>query len=195
MKICPACKAENENTAKFCLVCGRLLSGAEIIEDPAPEEPAAAPGETPFEEPVREEIPVEEDKEEPVFEEPAAEEPAEPAEPEVTAEEPEEPAAGEPAQKESAPEKKARGTLTTGQYFLLEGLFAIPVIGTVCLFIFSLSHPKNDSLRRFSSSVLIWRLILYLIAFIVLALMLFRFKEWAPKIMEQMRSFDGMLLN
>lgn len=189
MKICPACKAENENSAKFCLVCGRILTGAEIVEDPVREE-EPAPGtpeeEKVFEEPVREEPPREEPKPEPEPEKPF-EEPAPEEKPEEEPELKEEPA---PAKKE-----KTAGVLTTGQYFLLEALFAIPVVGIVCLFIFSLSHPKNDSLRRFSASVLIWRLILCLVLFVLFAIFLFNFKEWGPALAARLNTFEGVVIH
>lgn len=187
MKYCPACHAENEDTARFCLVCGHLLSGKETPsegpdaeKEPAEEAREAAEPAAPdaAEEPRgEEEASAEETFEETVIEEPAKEETPEPGK-----------GAGE-----AAPAKS--GLLTTGQYFLLEALFAIPVIGTVCLFVFSLSRPKNESLRRFSSSVLIWRLILYILVFAGFAVILVSFKTWVPKIAGFIDSVEKELMH
>ena len=177
MKICPACQAEMEDSVKYCLVCGRFL-GETAPEPEAPVGEAAEPEAPAAEEDPAEEAPAQEPEpaEEPVAE---PDEPAEPAEPE----EPAEPAApaAEEDKTEEAPQKE-ENSLSTLQYFLLEALFAVPVIGIVFMFIWSLGQPKNGALKRFSASVLIWRLILYIILFTLFISLLLTAGRWVPRI-------------
>lgn len=198
MKICPDCKAENADSAKFCLVCGHLLTKADITEE-MPGTAGTSEADTSYGEPNKPEFGTEEDRFEDVPETDAPKTDApETDAPETEAPETEAPEADVPeddaetygkecapidlpASEEPAKDVKEAGLLKTWQYFLLEVLFALPLIGTVCLFIFSLSRPKNESLRRFSASRLIWRLILYILVFVLVAVFLIRFDHWAPR--------------
>lgn len=158
MKLCPACQAEAADDARFCLVCGHALSAPAVSAYETPEQPAG------------EEAPLVSEPEEAPAEEPPVflfEDPAPESEPVP------EPEPGETP----APEKRG-GALNTWQYFLLELLFAVPLIGTVCLFIFSLGRPRNGSLRDFAASRLIWRLIFYIVLVALLLLLMFNFRHW-----------------
>lgn len=205
MKYCPACHAEMADTAKYCLVCGHVLSAQEIQEEPVADTESTV---TEPAEPVCPEEPQTAAEPEPAPEEPApetAEEPTEPAGegPECAGTDMEKVAGAdlseeeEPAEPEETEPEEGPGTgmLTTWQYFLLEALFAIPVIGTVFLFIFSLGRPKNESLHRLSASVLIWRLIIYIVLVAALAVALINFKEWAPKLAEYLDSFSSVAMH
>lgn len=188
MKICPDCKAQNADSAKFCLVCGHLLTEADITEE-MPGTAGTAEADTSYGEPNKPEFGTEEDRFEDVPETDAPETDAPETEaPETDVPEDDAETYGKecapvdlPASEEPAKDVKEAGLLKTWQYFLLEVLFALPLIGTVCLFIFSLSRPKNESLRRFSASRLIWRLILYILVFVLVAVFLIRFDHWAPR--------------
>lgn len=179
---CPACKAMLADNVRFCLDCGFDLSSSEVPEEPAAEEPVA-------EEPVAEEpaAPEEEAPEEEAPEEDPFAGTAE-SDPNPDIDPPEEKdtvildefITGEKEPEEEASEEEKKGMLATWQYFLLELLFFIPVIGTVFLFIWSIGHPKNESLHRFASSKLIWRLIVYVLLFVALLILLFTVKKWGP---------------
>ena len=135
----------------------------EVCEEKAPEEAAPAPEEVPEQEaaPVQEEEPAAEEAT-PVFEEPAPA-PEEPVKPE---------APRPPMQNVLVPDE-SRNKLSTIQFMLLELLFCIPAVGLVFLFIWGAGRPRNETLRRFSASLLIWRLIIYitlLVVFICLVL-------------------------
>ncbi|MDO4543288.1 MAG: zinc-ribbon domain-containing protein [Clostridia bacterium] len=69
-------------------------------------------------------------------------------------------------------------TLSTGAYFGLMILFAIPVIGLIFMFIWACGQPKNKSLKRFSAAALILRLITLILfmAAVIVFLILFRDK-------------------
>lgn len=168
MKHCPNCNTEVSEEAGFCPECGfsflTVQKAEEPVADPAPAEETPAPQADG--EPSAEEAPA-------LFAEEEGEEPA----PELKAE--------EESEEEEAPEDK-KNMLATWQFFLLEALFAIPVIGTVFLFIWAVGHPKNESLRRFASSVLIWRLLFYVLVFAAVAVMLLTFKDWAPRVSQYM---------
>lgn len=189
MKYCSACGAEMADTAKYCLVCGHVLSGTVTEEEPAaaPEQEACAAAAA--EEPCVQEAPA--------APEGPAEEPAGTEETPEAEERAEETPEEEPADTEEPEPEKEQGTgmLTTVQYFLLEALFAVPVVGTVCLFIFSLCNPKNENLRRFSASVLIWRLIIYILLVAALVVLLLNFRSWAPKLAQYANSFSATVIH
>ena len=147
MKQCPNCGNTVLDDAKFCVECGQPLSAEAPVTEAAPVE--AAPVET------------------------AAEAPAAPAEPAApVAKAPEAPVpVAVPAASQEAPADmpivtqvpSRKQMLSTFQYILLTMLYGLPVIGLVFLFIFGAGHPKNVSLKRFSSAMLILRLVFWIV--------------------------------
>ncbi len=140
MKLCPHCGSQLSDDAKFCVECGQALpEDAPQVVTPAPEAPAAeAPAEAPAAPAPVEAAPV-----------PAAA----PSEPPVA------PSADGPIITQMPPKKQM---LSTGQYFALSLLYALPVIGLVFLFVFGAGHPKNGSLKRYSAAMLILRLLVWI---------------------------------
>lgn len=190
MKYCPSCQYQTEEDAKFCPECGAPMEDMPSDTAPVEVEPEAAPCEKP-EEPAPEEAaetPAEAPEEEPAAEEPAAEEPAPAAEepvqepvcavPAVTAAPAAAAAAPVPAQKDDSQ------LLSTFSYMMLQVLFRIPVIGIVFLFIWGAGSPKNASLKRYSASVLIWRLIGFILLLAVAIVGVIKFGAVAEKLLK-----------
>ena len=138
MKQCPYCGNALEDDAKFCDECGKSLPEAEAVVAEAPENGPADPIAEPVTAPVESAAPVAEA---------AAAVQAEPAPdiPVVT----------------QVPNKKQM--LSTFQYVVLSLLYGLPVIGLIFLFVFGAGHPKNPSLKRFSSALLILRLLFWIV--------------------------------
>lgn len=194
MKYCMNCGKQSNDDALFCRDCGTRFEAAKIepeevieadtpetedvVEQVVPSEPApvgideqaadtceALEGEVQDDDtiqpsaPEQVEVAIEEEKPMPVMVMPVAE----PVK-----------AAVKPV---SAPRDK-RQTLGVAGYFWLTILFCIPVVGLVFLFIWGCGNPRNGSLKRFSLSCLILRLIAWIIivAVAVVAIILFHDK-------------------
>ena len=197
MKNCPVCQAELPEEAKFCPDCGASFPEEEIpaaaeekteekpeeVTEPVPEEnPAEDPVPVPEEACAEEKAPEEEKPAEEPEEVPApqaapvqAEEPAAEAAP--VSEEPVKPEAPRPPMQNILVPDESRNKLSTIQFMLLELLFCIPAVGLVFLFIWGAGKPRNETLRRFSASLLIWRLIIYISLLVVLICMLLFHRE------------------
>ena len=122
---CPVCGSPLEDGAKFCTECGAKLS-AEI------QAAVAAPAEEP--KPAREPKPAKEPK--------PAREPKPAKEPKP---------APAPDYAEEAPVPKQLRPIKPWGYVGLEILFSIPVIGFICLLVFTFSK-KNLNRRNFARS-------------------------------------------
>lgn len=166
---CPFCHADIHDTASFCPECGQKLT-ADTAETAEPEMPAEAP--------VTE------------TEAPAAG--AEPAEAPVNETKP----AGEPKAPQTEPawtHDEPKKLLSVGAYMALEVLFCLPVIGLIFLFIWGAGRPKNESLRRFAASVLIWRLLLYALLLVAAILLVIFAGTAVPKLMAGLQAFLGAI--
>ena len=148
MKVCNTCGRHFQETTNFCVFCGTELSNEPCeTEQPTALEETETPVSVDTEEPA--DAYETDGSEEPVAEEPAAEEPT------VEAPVPAEPAVVE----KTVTVLEPKSLLTTAQYFFLNLLFAIPIVGWVFLFVWGCGRPKNLSLKRFALSTLIWKLI------------------------------------
>lgn len=164
---CPFCQSPVEDSAVFCPECGKRIAPPEepVCPPPGPEG-APVPPPPP---PVSEEAPVTP----PPFGGEAPIPPPPPAKEEKS---------------EAEPAKPEKG-LSTGAYMALELLFALPVVGIIFLFIWSAGHPKNDALRRFSASVLIWRLIFWAVLLILGILFLLLAGKHLTKFPDALQAF------
>ena len=105
----------------------------------------------------------------PVFDEPAA--PADPDDPAKPVDLPTfdetQTASQAPAAEDDMPVittvPSRKQMLSTFQFIALSLLYGLPVIGLVFLFVFGAGHPKNVSLKRFSSAMLILRLTFWIV--------------------------------
>ncbi len=194
MKYCPDCGTAVEDAGKFCSRCGHAFPVAPVFDADGAQTPVAEP----FFAPEASDWTAQPDGMPPV-DCPAvqAEETADDAQSDAAADAPspfvmEAPAPGSAPAPAPAPvpaAKPRKELLSTIQYILLIILFAIPVVGLVCLFVFGCGNPKNTSLKRFSLAVLILTLIAWILIIAAAIVCYVAYADVIPGIVDSIRDW------
>lgn len=173
-KFCTECGTELMEGKAFCTGCGMKLADTE--QPPVPEEIPAPEAPQPPAPAVQPPQPVQ----------PKPVSPPPPAVPVAAPAQPPKPAAA-PAQVKPAAVDTGSKTVSTGTYFGLMFLFALPLIGLLSCIIAAFA-PKNKSIRNFARAILLWTLIGVILAGILLA----AFAMLAGEILELLEEATGV---